>query len=100
MFRNRRFSAMDKVTCPKCGQEIETGRMRCEENVIGVSDHQVIFVSRKFEADCPQCGPVLCHSVGHHGTIAKKELKTLFPKPQLVRRKLSKDERKLFDQTM
>jgi hypothetical protein len=93
---------MERVNCPKCGREIEIGKMTCEENVVGIPDHEVKFVSRKFEAVCPECGPVLCHSGGHHGTIARKELRDIFSKAEVsrLRAALPESERKVFNETL
>jgi len=71
--------------------------------VIGVLDHRVKFTSRKFKAACSKCGPIPhVQKVGHHGTIAKKRMKALFPKAQLKRlwNALPEDERKLFNETL
>jgi len=73
-----------------------------EENLIGIPDQGVKITSRWFHAVCPKCGPVLCYTRGHHGTIASKQLKALFPKAQLkgVRAALPGDERELFNETL
>ena len=93
---------MEKSICLKCGQEIELGQMVGEENLIGIPDHSVKTTSRWFNAVCPKCGPVLCYTRGHHGTIASKRLKALFPKAQLKRLRagLASQERKLFNETL
>ena len=93
---------MEKARCLKCGQEVELGKMLGEENLIGVPDHLVKVTSRWFHAVCPKCGPVMSYTRGHHGTIASKQLKALFPKAQLksLRGALSEDERKLFNETL
>lgn len=87
MSRNRRgLSEMEKANCPKCGQEVELGGMTFEENVMRDSDHRVIATSRKFKPVCPKCGPIPnVHRIGHHGTIATKRMKALFPKRYLKR---------------
>jgi hypothetical protein len=93
---------MEKSTCPKCGHEIELGKMIYEESLVGVPDSGVKFSSRKFQAVCPTCGPILNQKVGHHSTLAVKELKNLFPKAHLkrLRAALPKDERRLFNETL
>jgi len=94
---------MEIVNCPKCGQEIEIDKLAGEENFIGIPDHAVKFTGRWFHSLCPKCGPVFHpFKVGHHGTIARKQLKTLFPKSQLkrLRAALPEDQRKLFDATL
>jgi hypothetical protein len=95
--------ATEKASCPKCGQEVELGGMTFEENMMLVSDHRVIATSRKFKPVCPKCGPIPnVHRIEHHGTIARKRMKALFPKAQLKRLwdALPKDERKLFNETL
>lgn len=93
---------MARASCLKCGQEVELGKMLGEENLIGIPDHGVKITSRWFHAVCPTCGPVFCYARGHHGTVASKQLKALFPKAQLkrLRAALPGDERKLFNETL
>jgi hypothetical protein len=95
--------AAEKASCPKCGQEVELGGMTFEENVMLVSDHRVIATSRKFKPVCPKCGPIPnVHRIGHHGTIASKQMKALFPKRYLkrLRAALSPEARMHFNETM
>jgi hypothetical protein len=93
---------MEKAPCLKCGQDVELGKMVGEENLIGIPDHVVMVTSRWFHVVCPKCGPVLTYTRGHHGTIASKHLKALFPKTQLksLRAALPEDDRKLFNETL
>jgi hypothetical protein len=93
---------MEKARCLKCGQEVELGKMLGEENLIGIPDHEVMVTSRWFHAVCPICGPIMSYTRGHHGTIASKQLKALFPKAQLksLRAELPEDKRKLFNETL
>jgi hypothetical protein len=85
---------MSQLVCPKCGQEIKPTKMRGEESLIRLSDRDILAANRWFDAECPQCGPVLPNKMGHHGTIQSKRLKTLFPKAEVarLRSKLSVDE--------
>jgi hypothetical protein len=85
---------MSQLVCSKCGQEIEPRKMRGEESLIRLSDRDILAANRWFDAECPQCGPVLQNKMGHHSTIQSKRLKTLFAKVEVarLRSKLSVDE--------
>jgi len=78
--------------------------MAAEESVLGIPNQEVKFVSRVFEFSCPECGHSFFQprSVGHHGTIAEKKLKTLFPKSdwKRLRAALAMDELKIFNQSL
>jgi hypothetical protein len=77
--------------------------MVAEEKWVGLPDNSVKFVSRWFEAACPKCGPFFClRKVGHHGMIAKKKLKDLFPERERkrLRSALPIGERDLLRQTL
>jgi len=93
---------MEKEVCTGCGCEVELGQMVIEENVIGKPDHEVKTTARWFNAVCPKCGPILYDKRGHHGTVASKRLKGLFPKDRLrqLRSVLPEYERKLFNETL
>jgi hypothetical protein len=93
----------EKLRCTKCGgQGAEVRKMIAEENWVGIPDQDVKFTNRWFDAVCPECGPILCNKVGHHGTFRAKELKSLFPKAKLrqLRAALPAKERRLFNDTL
>lgn len=91
--------------CPKCGAESTIGRMVAEESFTGIPDQLVKFVQRTFEFSCSKCGHSFFHpykGLGHHGTIAKKKLKTLFGKADAKRLRsgLPVEERDAFTKTI
>jgi ribosomal protein S27AE len=92
----------DLVRCPKCGEAVHIGKMDAEISEIGVTDHNVGFVVRKFQAMCPHCGPFFHDRVGHHGTITKKQMAQLFPKRhrRRLRDALPEVEQREFMRTM
>jgi uncharacterized C2H2 Zn-finger protein len=92
----------DSVQCPKCDKVVDIGKMDAEISEIGVVDHNVGFVARRFRATCPDCGPFFHDRVGHHCTITKKQMAQLFPKRQRRRLRdvLPEDERKPFMRTL
>jgi hypothetical protein len=76
--------------------------MEAELSSVGMAEHNVNAVVRRFITKCPDCGPVFHDRVGHHGTISKKELSKLFPKRhrrQLLDSLLG-EERKTFVRTL
>ena len=92
------------VLCPKCGAESTIGRLVAEESFTGVPDQLVKFVQRTFEFSCSKCGHSSFHpyrGLGHHGTIAKKKLRTLFCKTDAkrLRSALPIEERDAFTMT-
>jgi hypothetical protein len=91
----------DLVQCWKCGKAVPIGEMT-EISEIDLGEQSVHGVVRRFQANCPDCGPFFHDRAGHHRTIDKKELIRLFPKGQRARLRnaLLKDERKLFDKTL
>lgn len=92
----------DLVQCPKCSKVVHVGKMEAEMSEIGVLDHNLGFVVRRFRARCPECGPFFHDRLGHHGSITKKQMKQLFPKCH--RRQLldvlPEDERQPFMRTL
>jgi len=92
----------DSVQCPKCDKAVYVGKMDAEISEIGVIDHNVGFVVRRFRATCPDCGPFFHDRVGHHGTITKKQMAQLFPKRHRRRLRdiLPEDGRKPFMRTL
>lgn len=100
---NQVLSALnDLVQCPKCGKAVPVGKLDAEISEIGVTDHNVGFVVRRFRPMCPDCGPFIHDRVGHHGTITKKQMAHLFPKRQRgrVRDILPKNEQRDFMRTL
>lgn len=85
---------MSKLVCLKCGREVSPAELQGEESWVRLSDNKILFASRWFDGECPQCGPVLQNKIGHHGTLQAKRLKELFPKAELplLRSQLSDDE--------
>ena len=94
----------DSVQCPKCSRPVYVGKIEAEISEIGVIDHNVGFVVRRFRATCPGCGPFFHDHdhVGHHSTITKKQMAQLFPKRhrRRLRDLLPEDERKPFMRTL
>jgi hypothetical protein len=76
--------------------------MVAEMHEIGVEDHGVVFVVRRFKTVCPKCGPVMYDITGHHGTISKMELRKEFSplEQKRLRRVLPKEEARIFQRTM
>jgi len=85
---------MSQLVCSKCGQELEPTKPRVEESLIRLSDRNILAANRWFDAECPQCGPVLQNKMGHHSTLQSKRLKRLLPNAELgrLRSKLPADE--------
>jgi uncharacterized C2H2 Zn-finger protein len=78
--------------------------MIAEKSAVGIPEKKVKFVVRDFQFSCPKCGHLFRQtlSVGHHSTLAAKELKARFPKNELKRLRglLPVEEREIFRQTL
>src|SRR5258708_32413267 len=67
-------SLNDLVQCRKCGKAVHVGKMAAEISEIGVTDHNVGFVVRRFQSMSPDCGAFFHYLVGHYGTSTKKQM--------------------------
>src|SRR3984885_2525593 len=88
----------EEIQC-KCGKRVAADSMETL-NEIAIPEPKVICVVRRFQGTCPNCGPFHYDKVGHHDTIGEKEMTRLFPRRKQLRKALSSEERKRFDQSM